>query len=153
MKSKYSEMMDLFFKFKKLNVSDILPDISKGEFGILMSVKKISRRGGKRAKVSEIIGISHCSASAVSRTMGNLEKKGYIIRSADEKDRRNTYVDLTESGSLVLEETENILDDFLESVFRSIQQEELDLLYNSFSKLYEVCKIEINNRKYSERKR
>ena len=35
---------------------------------------------------------------AVSRTLRGLEEKGYVERSADKKDRRNTYISLTEQG-------------------------------------------------------
>ena len=34
----------------------------------------------------------------MSRTLRGLEEKGYVERSVDKKDRRNTYISLTEKG-------------------------------------------------------
>lgn len=152
LKLQYKKILDSFFKFKQLNISSIMPDISKGEFAVLMAIKESGNERDGNAYVSEIVEASHCSASAVSRTLRGLESKGHIIRSSDINDRRNTYVNLTESGRAVLNEAETIMNDFLESVLDNMNPDDIYMLNEYISRLYEVCKKEISNRKYIERK-
>lgn len=152
MKSQYKKIFDTFFLFKQLNVSAMMPDISRGEFGVLTAIERSEQERGGKANVSDIVDMSHCSASAVSRTMRGLEQKGYIKRSVDENDRRNTSVVMTESGVAVLNETERIMDNFLEAVLDEMNYKDLEKMNHELLKLYEVCEKEIKNRKYKGRK-
>lgn len=51
--------------------------------------------GITQRELTEILGIHRAS---VSELLGKLEKKGFIVRTADEKDRRQVQVALTEKG-------------------------------------------------------
>lgn len=55
---------------------------------------------GENGKItsSELAAKTKTLPPAVSRTLRGLEEKGYVERSVDKKDRRNTYISLTEKG-------------------------------------------------------
>lgn len=152
MKLQYKRILDSFFRFKQLNISSIMPDLSKGEFDILLAIKDSGDKRDGKVHVSKIVEMRHCSASAVSRTLRTLDTKGYIMRSSDVNDRRSTYVNLTESGMSILDETEEIMDGFFESVLDKMNPDDIYILNEYISKLYEVCKEEIKKRKYVGRK-
>ena len=86
--------------FRKLNIGSILPHLNKGEFvlmnGIYHVQKKISSEHG--VKMSDLAEYTHALPPAVSRSIKALEEKGYVRRFVDQKDRRNTLVEITKSG-------------------------------------------------------
>lgn len=92
--------------FRKLNIGSILPHLNKGEFvlmnGIYHVQKKISSEHG--VKMSDLAEYTHALPPAVSRSIKALEEKGYVRRFVDQKDRRNTLVEITKSGQEVLDE-------------------------------------------------
>lgn len=60
---------------------------------------------------------------AVSRSIKALEEKGYVRRFVDQKDRRNTLVEITKSGQEVLDESNEITNEFIRRVFEKTDKE------------------------------
>ncbi|WP_111719177.1 MarR family winged helix-turn-helix transcriptional regulator [Homoserinimonas sp. OAct 916] len=50
---------------------------------------------------------------SMTRTLGNLEKKGFVKRAEDPDDRRQVVVDLTPAGSTIVEDTRRRRDAWL----------------------------------------
>ena len=61
--------------------------------------------------------------SAVSRTVDDLVKKGYVIRKPSEIDRRYVELSLTEMGSVQFEKIEKTMDDKFLHIFSNIPQD------------------------------
>lgn len=79
-------------------------------------------------KVSDLVKNMRVAAPAVSRCLKSLEGKECIVRTVDTKDRRNTYVELTEKGKQVLIETEEIFNSFTDAVFGEMGSENMQAL-------------------------
>lgn len=46
----------------------------------------------------ELVKLTHLKPSSISVLLSRMEKEGYVIRTQNEKDRRATYVELTQKG-------------------------------------------------------
>ena len=75
--------------------------------------------------VAEAATALRVSVPAVSRTLKNLEKKGYIERVVNENDRRSVHICVTENGMSVL--TENLVksDNIMDQILSRFTDEEL----------------------------
>ena len=77
-------------------------DEALDEFGLGMSEFEILERlacdCGERPRMQELMAVSHLSQSALSRTVGRLEKEGLVQRAMCPEDRRGISVCLTDDG-------------------------------------------------------
>ena len=125
MKDAFEKLFRAVHQFKKLNVSDLIPGLSSSELA---------------AKTKTL-------PPAVSRTLRGLEEKGYVERSVDKKDRRNTYISLTEKGWKKGEEVRDRMQDFGCSVMSQLKEEDIDQLVAYLDRIYEIAEKEIDTRK------
>jgi DNA-binding MarR family transcriptional regulator len=93
----------------------------------------------------------HGKSTAVSRSLKSLEERGYIQRTVNEKDRRITYVCLTQPGEKMLRSAEKIMDEFTDAVFGRLGEENLDKLIDYLNTLFDVASEEIELRRYDKK--
>ena len=86
-------------------------------------------------KLTEIAGYS---PPALSRTLKNLEQKGFVERSVDEKDRRNIYVTVLPKGLEVWLEENRKLYAFLQGVIETFTPEKADTFIKLLDEFYLV---------------
>ena len=96
---------------------------------------------------SELAAKTKTLPPAVSRTLRGLEEKGYVERNVDKKDRRNTYISLTEKGWKKGEEVRDRMQDFGCSVMSQLKEEDIDQLVAYLDRIYEIAEKEIDTRK------
>ena len=142
MKEEQKEFFDIMTSFRKLNISTMLPDINHGDFGILKMIDYCSERSRGKS----------VPAPAVSRSLRSLEQKGYIIRSVDRNDRRNTYVEVTDAGYAVLRETDAIMNDFADAVFGRMGDENMKKLNSFLREFLDTAEKEVALRRYKGKK-
>jgi DNA-binding MarR family transcriptional regulator len=77
-------------------------DEALGEFGLGVSefevLDRLACECGERPRMQDLAPMVHLSQSALSRTVGRLEKDGLVMRSMCAEDRRGISVCLTEEG-------------------------------------------------------
>ena len=73
--------------------------------------------------LSEIFRVSE---PVVTRTLKNLENKGFIIRTKDSDNKTRRLLSLTEEGFEISEKMLNINDEWLEELFKDMYQEDID---------------------------
>lgn len=73
--------------------------------------------------LSEIFSVSE---PVVTRTLKNLENKGFIIRTKDPNNKTRRLLSLTEEGFEISEKMLNINDEWLEELFKDMYQEDID---------------------------
>ena len=153
MKEEQKEFFDTMNSFRKLNISSMLPSINHGDFGILKMIDYCNQHSdGQGVKVSTIVRCKKVPAPAVSRSLRSLEQKGYIIRSVDRYDRRNTYVELTDEGYKIFRETEGIMSDFADAVFGQMGDENMKRLNAFLREFLAAAEKEVALRKYKGKK-
>ena len=146
----YGEFFRAMHQFRKLNVASILPDISQSEFAAMNEIMDKGEDG--KITISELACKSKVHSSAISRTLHGLEEKGYIERNIDKKDRRNICVELTDRGESVVIEARQIMCDYGKSVVDHLKPKELERLIAYMDKIYSVAELEIETRKWKDRK-
>ena len=73
--------------------------------------------------LSEIFRVSE---PVVTRTLKNLENKGFIIRTKDSDNKTRRLLSLTEEGFEISEKMLNINDEWLEELFKDMYQVDID---------------------------
>ncbi len=83
-----------------INISSIIsPVMTVGEFSLTYCAASYpDDHNGACITVAQSASMMGISMPAVSRTLRNLQKKGYIDRRSDENDRRNVLIIVTEAG-------------------------------------------------------
>lgn len=139
--------------FRKLNIGSILPHLCKSEFVLMNGIYHVQMKTGSEhgVKMSELAEYAHALPPAVSRSIKALEERGYVRRFVDEKDRRNTMVEITDEGQTVLQESNDIINDYMNRVFERINQEELARLIQYINETYEVAREELKKIQESQR--
>lgn len=142
-------LLQVFHRFRQLPFSVLLPDtISRNDFTTLMC---IAHAGGKSA--GEAISISTLAkklcvtAPAVSRTIRSLEEKGLVYRETDSRDRRNTFVKLTDAGRMILKQSEREMNDLVDAAFQNMEQEDVERLLDYLDEFQSRMQTELEKRK------
>ncbi len=149
MKDAFEKLFRAVHQFKKLNVSDLIPGLSSSEFSVMGAILQMGENG--KITSSELAAKTKTLPPAVSRTLRGLEEKGYVERSVDKKDRRNTYISLTEKGWKKGEEVRDRMQDFGCSVMSQLKEEDVDQLVAYLDRIYEIAEKEIETRKRQNR--
>lgn len=139
----HQEFVETFFRFHKLRLPKLFPDISHTE-GILL--EKIGSETEKGIRVSELARQIHVSTPSMSRTLRQLEEKGLVERSSASEDRRVTYVRLTDKGKKSRMHTMEIIKEYHASVLNRMDQKKLKQLILYLNELCDIAEDEINKR-------
>ena len=140
--------------FRRLNIGSILPHLNKGEFVLMNGIYHVQKKIGSEhgVKMSDLAEYTHALPPAVSRSIKALEQKGYVRRFVDAKDRRNTLVEITDSGQEVLQESNEIMDEFIRRVFEKTDKEEMMRLVSYIYQQYDLAKEELEKIRESQKK-
>mgnify|MGYP004585933657 FL=1 len=140
--------------FRKLNIGSILPHLNKGEFVLMNGIYHVQKKIGSEhgVKMSELAEYTHALPPAVSRTIKALEEKGYVRRFVDQKDRRNTLVEITEAGQEALKESNDIMNEFIRRVFEKTDKEEMARLVTYIYQQYDLAKEELEKIREGQKK-
>lgn len=150
MKKEQREFFTLLEEFRKLNISSMLPNIPHGDFCIMKTIHDLKTFKGQQTdiRVSDIVETMQAPPPAISRGLRSLEERGLIKRSVDERDRRNTFVELTAEGQKLSDELDGIMEDFVDAVFVRMGAEPFEELNRNLKLMVQVSQEEIAKRKY-----
>ena len=91
---KFKKLQEEFLKtinrFGKIKYELLFHNVSRREYEMLAVMERFMHESGNRKGiyVSELAKILRVSSPAVSRMIGILETKGFIVRDVDKEDRR-----------------------------------------------------------------
>lgn len=146
----YEDMFRAMNQFHKLKFGDIMQNMNKADF-IVMNV--IMNKGkDDKMTISELAAIARMLPSAISRTLKGLEEKGYVERTINKQDRRNTYVELTEEGKKQTREVRQVMRDFGKTVMAKLDEHEVNQLILYLNNIYSIAEKELEARKIKDRK-
>ncbi len=113
----------------EVNIASVLTELTQSELALLHCAASYPvENGGALITVAQAAAELKISAPAVSRTLKNLESKGYISRNADPSDRRTVRISPTESGTAAMK---NCLRQTMEIINRTLagfSDEELSMV-------------------------
>lgn len=93
--------------------------------------------------MSEVAADLNITVGTLTIAINNLVKKGYVIRSKDEKDRRVVKIGLTKKGKLAFRVHEKFHLDMIKETIEGLSIEEETVLANALSKLNKFFKSKL----------
>lgn len=93
---------------------------------------------GIRVKVSDISAAMSLPRPGVTRTVKEMEKKGYLKKLASPDDGRVTYISVTEAGKALSREYDELYFGTLSRELSGISEEEADCMIETIGKFYEI---------------
>lgn len=113
-------------------------DIQWSELLIMEKICHDCTGGAAYINVSEIQENMYISKPAVSQTLNNLEKKGYIVREIDMNDRRKISVQPTSTGEEVLNRSSMTYDEKIKYIYEQFGQDDMDKLLELLNRLADL---------------
>jgi DNA-binding MarR family transcriptional regulator len=151
-------LLKTLFRFKKTGysisnylINEMQSDLNIAEIFALTCIKEHTEKGcsgkknececGKNATTHDAMqSVLSVSKAAVSQTLGELEKKGYVERKIDSDNRRKILITLTDEGRAALENSTVALDKLVVTLinrFGEVKTGKLVSMVNSFAELVE----------------
>lgn len=143
---KIKQMMDACYMAKR--VRELLPRLPQGVapsyIHYLDVIRQLEAKGIK-AKISDISDVLNIPRPGVTRTVKDMENKGYLRKFSAPEDGRITYITITEEGKKLSDKYDIKYYGELSKYLDDISQEEADCMINTIEKLYKVmCERRIN---------
>lgn len=85
-----------------------------------------------QTKISSILGKDK---TTICRTLNSLEKKGLITKEENKEDKRVNIIKLTQKAYKVLEDTEEIIQNYRNILSSNLEEEEISALFRILEKL------------------
>lgn len=149
-----SQNDSLFYTLDRLRQLDFfsVTKLSRNEALVLKAVQICIKDKKDGAKVFEVANYMGVVSPIVSRTLNQLEKNGYVLRTISRTDRRNVCITLTESGKQVLEETNMQIHSIVESVLGRMGNVAVEQLQKNLQKWYDASVEELKLFKQNNQK-
>lgn len=119
-------------RMKSIDVCSICDELPESEL-LCLNLLCNQEHNKNHINVSEIIGLMHVHAAAVSRTLKSLEQKGLITRSIDPDNHRNVIVSATDKGLEISKRSHEKLHKYWEKVFTQIPDADVEQLIKSLN--------------------
>lgn len=132
-------MFDACYKAKR--VREMLPPLPKGvmpSFIHYLDVIKKLEATGIQVKISDISNVMNIPRPGVTRTVKDMESKGYLKKIASPTDKRITYITLTASGKKLSQKYDEDYFTALVPYLDNIPEENIDITINTIEMFYEV---------------
>ena len=141
----HTRLMYAFHRIQKINFP-MGTDISKMEFFALQVISRHQQKMDTQGiYVSELAQNLHIAPSQTSRMLKSLEERNLIGRCIDGRDRRNTYVYLTEEGTETCRQAQKNIKNYMNRVKNAMGEERMDELINLCNELADIMEQEAKN--------
>ena len=104
---------------RRLRAERVDPSLSDGQFAVLGWLNKHGP-----LTLTQLAEYERVSAPSMNRTVNCLEEAGYLVREADEADRRRSNIRLTDSGRDLVTRTLTQRDAWLTTRLRDLSKED-----------------------------
>ena len=136
---KIKEMLDACYQAKRIR--EMLPPLPEGVMPsyiqYLDAIQKLEKKD-IHVKVADISDVMNLPRPGVTRTVKEMEKKGYLSKIASPNDGRVTYISITEEGwKLFRKYDENYFGE-LSADLSDISEEDADCMIRTIEKFYQI---------------
>lgn len=136
---KIKRMLDACYLAKRIR--EMLPPLPEGvmpSYIKYLEVVQTLEKNSSHVRVSDISDALDLPRPGVTRTVKEMEQKGYLRKLASSDDRRVTYISITEEGrELSRKYDENYFSE-LSAYLDDISEEEADCMIRTIEKFYEI---------------
>ena len=132
-------VLDAFYLGKR--VRDMLPPLPEGvtaSYIRYLDALETLQEKHERVKISDLGERLNLQRPGVTRTVKEMEKKGYLEKQTSMEDARVTYLAITPAGKALSEQfNEKVFESLLESL-SDISDEDAETLIRTTEKIYDV---------------
>ena len=136
---KIKRMLDACYLAKRIR--EMLPPLPEGvmpSYIKYLEAVQTLEKNSSHVRVSDISDVLDLPRPGVTRTVKEMEQKGYLRKLASPDDRRVTYISITEEGrELSRKYDENYFSE-LSVYLDDISEEEADCMIRTIGKFYEI---------------
>lgn len=136
---KAKRMMDACYLAKRIR--DMLPELPTGVapsyIHYLDIIEQLEDRG-IRVKISDISDILGIPRPGVTRTVKEMEKKGFVRKISSDEDARMIYIVVTEEGRKLSDKYNTRYFGELSELLGDISEEEIDNMIKTIEKIYNI---------------
>ncbi len=132
-------LMDACYQAKRIR--ELLPALPKGVTSshiIYLDIIESMERQGQRVKVSDISDALHLPRPGVTRTVKDMEAKGYLCKHTSAQDGRITYISMTEAGRQLSRRYNEQYFNGLAPFLQDISEEDAACTIRTIQQLYQV---------------
>lgn len=136
---KVKRIFDACYLAKRIR--EMLPPLPKGVMpSYIQYMDKIQtmEKQGIRVKISDISNALNIPRPGVTRTVKEMETKGYLQKLSSPDDGRVTYITLTEEGKALSRKYDEHYFNELSSYLNEIPEEDADCMIRTIRKFYEI---------------
>ncbi len=132
-------MMDACYQGKRIR--DMLPPLPNGVVSSYIHYLDIIEQlelQGVQVRISDVSDILKLPRPGVTRTLKDMEAKGYIKKLASQEDGRVTYLTVTEAGKTLSEKYNKQYFSILSSFMDNIPEEDIRCTVRTMDKFYNI---------------
>ena len=136
---KIKRMFDACYQAKRIR--EMLPPLPPGVMPSYIQYLDVIRKlegQGTGVKVSDISDALNLPRPGVTRTIKEMEKKGYICKISSPDDGRVTYISATEEGEELSKKYDEYYFNDLRADLSDITEEEADGMIRTIEKFYQI---------------
>lgn len=132
-------MFDACYQAKRIR--DLLPSLPKGVtpsyIHYLDTIETLEQRG-TQVKVSDISDMLNIPRPGVTRTVKEMESKGYLCKRTSPEDGRITYISITQAGKQLSEKYNKQYFNRLAPFLEAIPEEDINCTIQTIERFYRV---------------
>ena len=132
-------MMDACYQAKRIR--DMLPPLPEGvtsSYIQYLDIIEKMQHQGMRVKISDISDRLSLPRPGVTRTVKEMEQKGYLKKSTSLKDGRVTYLTLTETGQALSQKYNQKCFSILADYTEEISEKDVECMIRTMDQLYHI---------------
>ena len=136
---KIKRMLDACYKAKRIR--ELLPKLPKGvapAYIQYMDVIHHLQKGTEHVRISDISDYLKLPRPGVTRTVKEMEEKGYLKKISSEEDGRVTYIRITDMGEQLSVKYDRDYYNWLSRYMDEISEQEADCMIATIDKFYKV---------------
>ena len=136
---KIKRMLDACYVAKRIR--ELLPELPDGVTPAYIQYMDVIHKlesSNKKVKVSDISVTLNLPRPGVTRTVKEMEAKGYLTKSTSDEDGRITYISITPKGEALSEKYDKNYYNRLSKHMDDIKEEEADCMIETINKFYKV---------------
>ena len=138
---KIKELLDACYEAKRIR--ELLPPLPAGvmpSYIQYLDIIGMLEAQGEQVKISDISDVLHIPRPGVTRTVKEMEAKGYVRKLASREDGRITYISATEKGKQLSEKYDEQYFKSLAPDMSVISEEEAEIMVQTIEKFYQIMR-------------
>ena len=136
---KIKRMFDAFYQAKRIR--DMLPPLPQGVMPsyiqYLDAIHSLQKEK-KDVRISDLSDVMNLPRPGVTRTVKEMETKGYLQKLTSPDDGRVTYISITEKGEMLSRKYDQDYFSSLAPYLSEISEEEADNMIRTIGKFYQI---------------